>query len=176
MLVDKFFDKDDSIKQRNYVQKKETILIIHNLEWSESHPSQGADCRKGRLEPFSLVVRWWESGPGQWWDSLWGALPGTCWSDGPHYCSIALFVSFHPTKQPTSRPFHSSSPRQSLDTPSPFVSFRTLDHREDYSSDPLWSFGTVASHRGWGHAGSCRTRANSDFSMRRFLHRRFPLM
>lgn len=115
-----------------------------------------------------LVSLWWESGPGQWWDSLWGALPGTCWSGGPHYCSIvAVSLSIH---RLSFLPLLLSLPL--LVNLSYTVSFCSVPgtgpSRGLFFGPALIFRHCCFSSNGPGRSSS--SRANDDFSMRRFFH------
>lgn len=165
--ADKLFHRDDLIKRRNYAEKKNLIIRISS-RW-KAILAMGCRVLTAEREDWNpLVSLWWESGPGQWWDSLWGALPGTCWSGGPHYCSIVavslsiyrlsflplllsllLLVNLWYTISFCSVP--DTGPSRGL-----FFGPALIFRHYCFSSN--------------GPGRSSLSRANDDFSMRRFFH------
>lgn len=137
------YSRDDLIKRRNYAEKKNLIIRISS-HWRAILAMECRVLTAEREDWNPLVNLWWESGPGQWWDSLWGALPGTCWSGGPLLHRGC--VSFHPSSQLSSPSSFSSSPCQSLVYHLLLFRSRHWTIARIILRTPLWSFGTITSH------------------------------
>lgn len=91
--TDKFgkFSESGTAKERSDASWRLSLIISICLEGVLAVRRWMLTAEREDWNPL-VFVRWWGSGPSQWWDCLWGASPSTCWSGVP--TPAAPFLSF----------------------------------------------------------------------------------